>query len=64
MSGIQSELQGMQRRRKIQLINEEMNQSIQSDPELVQMLNLVGKDTKSCYNCVPYLQKVNRDMQV
>lgn len=43
--------------------NEEKNQSIKSDPERAQMLALVDKDTKSCYNCVPYVQKVNRDMQ-
>ena len=34
------------------------NQSIQTDPELTQMLELAGKDINSDYNCVLSIQKV------
>lgn len=33
------------------------NQSIETNPKLTQMLELVGKNIKS-YNYVPYIQKV------
>lgn len=32
------------------------------DPELRELIELAGKDINSFYDCIPYDQKVSRDM--
>lgn len=58
MSGVQSEILRHTKKQENTFCNKEVNQSIKTDPELTQVLELADRTLNSYCNCAPYVQKI------
>lgn len=43
--------------------NEEKSQPIETSPEMTQMTELIDKDIKSYYNCIPYVKEAKEKIE-
>lgn len=63
MSGIQSKFIRNAHNQENRIHNEKKNQSLEANGEIIQIMKLASKDIQSYYNCVPYVQEVNKKIE-